>query len=183
MNVKPLKLGGTFEVSMEPRRDHRGYFARSYDREMFAEHGLTTDWLQENQSQSIRADTIRGLHFQHPPFTETKLVRVVQGAILDVFVDIRKDSETFGQWDSIELTEDNLKYVYIPKGFAHGFRTLTEIATVQYKVDSVYSAEHDAGIFWNDGDLQIDWGSVTDPMVSEKDSKLPPLRDLPYLII
>jgi len=182
MLVKPLKLGGTFEISMEPRRDHRGYFVRSYDREIFAKHGLTTDWVQENQSQSVRKDTIRGLHFQRPPFTETKLVRVVQGAILDVFVDIRKDSATFGQWDSVELTEDNLKYVYIPKGFAHGFRTLTEVATVQYKVDSVYSPEHDAGIFWNDDDLQIDWGTVVDPLVSEKDSKLPPLRELPYLI-
>jgi dTDP-4-dehydrorhamnose 3,5-epimerase len=183
MHIKPLKLGGTFEISIEPRRDRRGYFARSYDREIFAEHGLNTDWVQENQSQSILKNTIRGLHFQHPPFTETKLVRVVQGAVLDVFVDIRKDSETFGQWDRVELTEDNLKYVYIPKGFAHGFRSLTEIATVQYKVDSVYSAEHDAGIFWNDDDLQIDWGNVRDPLVSEKDSKMPPLRDLPYLII
>jgi dTDP-4-dehydrorhamnose 3,5-epimerase len=183
MHIKPLKLGGTFEISIEPRRDRRGYFARSYDREIFAEHGLNTDWVQENQSQSILKNTIRGLHFQHPPFTETKLVRVVQGSILDVFVDIRKDSETFGQWDSVELTEDNLKYVYIPKGFAHGFRSLTEIATVQYKVDSVYSAEHDAGIVWNDADLQIDWGNVSDPLISEKDSKMPPLRDLPYLII
>ena len=84
MRIKPLKLDGTFEISMAPRSDHRGYFARSYDREVFAEHGLNTDWVQENQSQSIHKDTIRGLHFQHPPFTETKLVRVVQGAILDV---------------------------------------------------------------------------------------------------
>jgi len=182
MQIKPLKLGGTFEISMEPRRDQRGYFARSYDREIFTANGLNTNWVQENQSQSIQKDTIRGLHFQHPPFTETKLVRVVQGAILDVFVDIRKDSETFGQWDSVELTEDNFKYVYIPKGFAHGFRTLTEIATVQYKVDCVYSPEHDAGIFWNDEDLQIAWGNVDDPLVSEKDSKLPPLRELQNLI-
>ena len=182
MRIKPLKLGGTFEITMEPRRDHRGYFARSYDRDIFAAHGLTTDWIQENQSQSVQKDTIRGLHFQHPPYTETKLVRVVQGAILDVFVDIRKGSQTYGQWESLELTEDNLKYVYIPKGFAHGFRTLTEIATVQYKVDTVYSAQHDAGIFWNDDDLQLDWGNVGDPLVSEKDSKLPRLRELENLI-
>jgi len=183
MLVKPLKLAGTLEISMEPKCDHRGYFARSYDRDIFARHGLNTDWVQENQSQSVHKDTVRGLHFQHPPYTETKLVRVVRGAILDVFVDIRKDSKTYGQWDSVELTEDDLKYVYIPKGFAHGFRTLTEFATVQYKVDRVYSAEHDAGILWNDDDLQIDWGNVSHPLVSEKDSKLPLLRDLPYLII
>jgi dTDP-4-dehydrorhamnose 3,5-epimerase len=177
MLVKPLKLDGTFEITMQPRRDQRGYFSRSYDRNLFVEYGLNTDWVQENQSQSIHKNTIRGLHFQHPPFTETKLIRVIRGAILDVFVDIRKDSRTYGEWDSLELTEDNFKYVYIPKGFAHGFRSLIDNATVQYKVDAVYSPEHDAGIVWNDADLQIDWGTEN-PIVSERDTKLPRLREL-----
>ncbi|MBA3634752.1 MAG: dTDP-4-dehydrorhamnose 3,5-epimerase family protein, partial [Acidobacteria bacterium] len=134
MNVKPLKLKGSFEIQLIPKGDNRGYFMRSYDREIFAEHGLQTAWIQENQSLSTRINTIRGLHFLHPPHTETKLIRVMRGKILDVFVDLRKDSETFGQWDSIELSEDNHKSVYIPKGFAHGFLTLSDVVLVQYKV-------------------------------------------------
>jgi dTDP-4-dehydrorhamnose 3,5-epimerase len=177
VQVRPLKLGGTFEITLEPRRDHRGYFSRAYDRNIFAEHGLITDWVQENQSLSIQKDTVRGLHFQRPPFAETKLVRVVRGGVLDVFVDLRKSSATYGQWDSIELSEDALNYVYIPKGFAHGFRTLTDNAVVQYKVDSVFSAEHDSGILWSDIAIGIDWG-IPDPLVSEKDASLPRLDEL-----
>jgi len=175
--IEPLKLNGTFKITLEPKRDHRGYFARAYDRNIFAENGLVTDWVQENQSRSLEKDTVRGLHFQNPPFFETKLVRAVRGAILDAFVDLRKGSSTYGQWDSLELSEDNLVFVYIPRGFAHGFRTLTDDSVVQYKVDNVFSPEHDNGIFWNDDEIGIDWG-VSDPIVSEKDSRLPRLRDL-----
>jgi dTDP-4-dehydrorhamnose 3,5-epimerase len=177
MIIKPLKLEGTFEILLKPKHDERGYFSRIYDRSIFLESGLNIDWVQENQSRTLRKNTVRGLHFQRPPFTETKLIRAVEGAILDVFVDIRLYSETYGQSDSIVLSDDNMKYVYIPKGFAHGFRTLTSVATVQYKVDSVFSSEHDSGIYWNDKDLQIGWG-VENPFVSEKDSNLPLLKDL-----
>jgi dTDP-4-dehydrorhamnose 3,5-epimerase len=176
MKFTEMKLKGVFAVEFEPRGDERGYFMRSYDREMFAERNLQTVWIQENQSLSTQINIIRGLHFLLPPHTETKLVRAVQGKILDVFVDLRAGSETFGQWDSIELSEDNFKAVYIPKGFAHGFRTLTEKVVVQYKVDSAYVGASDAGIRWNDSQIGIDW-NVENPILSERDKNLPLLAD------
>ncbi len=177
MEIIPLKLKGSYEIRFAPRGDERGYFMRSYDREMFAENGLQTDWIQENQSLSTQLHIVRGLHFLLPPHTETKLVRAVQGKILDAFVDLRKDSETFGQWDSIELSEDNFKAVYIPKGFAHGFCTLTEKVVVQYKVDSAYVGASDAGIRWNDPKIGINW-NIENPILSERDKNLPLLEDL-----
>lgn len=171
MEIIPLKLEGSYEISFAPRGDERGYFMRSYDREIFAARGLQTEWIQENQSLSMQLHIVRGLHFLLPPHTETKLVRAVQGKILDVFVDLRKDSETFGQWDSIELSEDNFKAVYIPKGFAHGFCTLTEKVVVQYKVDSAYVGSSDAGIRWNDPKIGINW-KVENPIISARDAEL-----------
>lgn len=171
MEIRSLKLKGSFEIQLTPRGDHRGYFMRSYDRFFFSKNGLQTNWIQENQSLSTQINTIRGLHFLNPPHTETKFIRVVEGKILDVFVDLRKDSETFGHWDSIELSSDNHKAVYIPKGFAHGFLTLSKITLVQYKVDSAYVAEFDDGIRWNDPTLGIDW-KVKQPILSERDKNL-----------
>lgn len=171
MEIKPLKLKGSYEIQLTPRGDHRGYFMRSYDQKIFSENNLQTNWIQENQSLSTKINTVRGLHFLNPPHTETKFIRVVEGKILDVFVDLRKNSETFGQWDSIELSRDNHKAVYIPKGFAHGFLTLSEITLVQYKVDSAYVAESDNGIRWNDPDLNIDW-KIKEPILSERDKNL-----------
>lgn len=176
MEIVPLKLKGSYEIRLAPRGDERGYFMRTYDRQIFLENGLQTEWMQENQSLSTQLHTIRGLHFLLPPHTETKLVRVVQGKILDVFVDLRRDSQTFGQWDSIELSEDNHRAVYIPKGFAHGFCTLSERAVVQYKVDSVYVGESDAGIRWNDPAIGIEWNAL-DPILSERDRNLPLLKE------
>ena len=176
MKIEPLKLNGSYEITLAPRGDKRGYFMRSYDRKIFAEHGLQTEWLQENESLSTQINTVRGLHFLLPSHTETKLVRAVKGTILDVFVDMRKDSETFGKWDSIELSDDNYKAVYIPKGFAHGFLTLTEQVIVQYKVDAAYVGEADRGIFWNDPKIGIDWG-VENPILSDRDKNLPLLED------
>lgn len=171
MEIKPRKLKGTFEITLNRIGDARGYFMRTYSQEVFAEHGLQIDWVQENQSLSARPHTIRGLHFQLPPFTETKLVRVVRGAMLDYFVDLRRDSETYGQWDSIELSADNDKVVYIPKGFAHGFRTLTENVITEYKIDVAYQAESASGIRWNDETLNINW-DVENPIISERDAQL-----------
>lgn len=176
MEIIPLKLKGSYEIRLAPRGDERGYFMRTYDREMFRDNGLQTEWMQENQSLSTQLHTIRGLHFLLPPHTETKLVRAVQGQILDVFVDLRRDSETFGRWDSIELSEDNHRAVYIPKGFAHGFCTLTERAIVQYKVDSAYVGEADAGIRWNDSAIGINW-SALNPVLSDRDKNLPLLAE------
>lgn len=156
--------------------DARGYFMETYSRRAFAAYGLQTDWVQENESLSEKKQTIRGLHFQLPPFAQAKLVRAVQGAILDVFVDLRKDSETYGQWDSIELSAENCKAVYVPRGFAHGFCTLVENTIIQYKVDNPYSPEHDSGIRWNDPDIGIDW-KTANPVLSAKDEKSQFFRD------
>jgi dTDP-4-dehydrorhamnose 3,5-epimerase len=176
MEIIPLRLNGSYEIRLTPRGDQRGYFMRTYDRQIFLENGLQTEWAQENQSLSTQLHTIRGLHFLLPPHTETKLVRAAQGRILDVFLDLRRNSETFGQWDSIELSEENNKAVYIPKGFAHGFCTLTERTIVQYKVDSAYVAASDSGIRWNDPAIGINW-IAQNPILSERDKNLPLLKD------
>jgi dTDP-4-dehydrorhamnose 3,5-epimerase len=176
VEIKALKLEGTFEIAPKRIGDSRGYFMETYSRKLFAEHGLQTDWVQENQSLSRRRRTLRGLHFQIPPFAQAKLVRVVRGEILDVFVDLRKDSPTCGQWDSIHLSEENCKAVYIARGFAHGFCTLSEDAIVQYKIDNAYNRESERGILWNDPDLGINW-DVQAPFLSDKDANLPFYKD------
>lgn len=149
---------------------------QTYNKAAFADSGLQTDWIQENQSLSTRLHTVRGLHLQAPPFAQTKLVRVVRGEILDVFVDVRKDSETFGQWDSVVLSEENARAAYIPRGFAHGFCTLTEDVIVQYKVDNIYAPESEMGIRWDDADISVNW-QTNEPFLSPKDSGLPLLKD------
>jgi dTDP-4-dehydrorhamnose 3,5-epimerase len=176
MEIRPLKLAGTFEIQLKPIGDARGYFMRTYDKASLERLGLVTDWLQENQSLSAHPGIIRGLHFQYPPHAETKLVRVIRGAALDVFVDLRKSSATYGQWDCIELSADNHRAVYIPKGFAHGFCTLTENVLVTYKVDAYYAPTAEGGLPWNDPDLAIRW-PVTKAIVSPKDGNWKPFRD------
>lgn len=143
---------------------------RTYDDNIFAEYGIKREWVQENHSRSLQKGIIRGLHFQFPPFSETKLIRAVRGEVLDVFVDLRKGSPTFGLWDSITLSEENHVCAYIPRGFAHGFCTLTDFSEVVYKVDNYYSPKHEGGILWNDKDLEIAWPEKN-PVLSEKDSK------------
>jgi dTDP-4-dehydrorhamnose 3,5-epimerase len=177
MRIEPLQLSGTYLITFAPRRDERGYFLRVFDASIFAEHGLTTTWVQENQSLSNRKGLIRGLHFQRPPHAETKLVRVVVGDVFDVFVDLRRDSETFGKWAAVELSADAHNAVYIPKGFAHGFCTLSENTIVQYKMDAYHAPQSADGIRWNDETLEIAWPTCT-PQVSERDSVLPRFRDL-----
>ncbi len=172
MEIKPLKLAGAYEITLAPRFDERGYFLRVFDEKLFREHGLTTAWVQENQSRSTRKHLIRGLHFQAPPHAETKLVRVVVGAILDVFVDIRRSSPTYGQWASIELTADNFKMAYIPKGCAHAFCTLSDEAVVQYKVDACYAPGAEGGLRWNDPAFNIPW-PTREPLLSAKDQAWP----------
>lgn len=177
MKIEALELEGSFEITLNPIGDHRGFFERTYCKDTFAAHGLVTEWMQENQSFSKAKGTVRGMHFQAPPFAETKLIRVVRGAVLDAFIDLRKDSPTFGQWDAIELSEDNHKCLYIPKGFAHGFCSLTENVLIQYKIDANYSPEHEGGVIWNDPDIGIDW-KVDDPTISPRDAQLPRFADL-----
>lgn len=176
MQIKPRELGGVFEIKLERITDTRGYFMRSYSRSVFADHDLVVDWEQESVSFNKVRDTVRGLHFQLPPYTETKIVRVTHGAVWDVFVDLRSGSDTYGKWGSVELSSENDTAIYIPKGFAHGFRTLTDEAVVAYKIDKGYHPESASGIVWNDRDLAIGW-DVKDPVISARDTGLPKFSD------
>ena len=170
MELSQRKLAGVWEIQLKPIRDERGFFMRVFDAGIFEQAGLNRVWMQENHSRSERRGIIRGLHFQFPPFAETKLVRCIRGAVLDVFVDLRQGSPSFGQWDSLELSESNQKMVFIPRGFAHGFCTLTDESEVLYKVDNVYNRDHEGGLLWSDPDLNIHW-PVQSPILSEKDGR------------
>lgn len=177
MDIKPLPLDGVFEITLAPRRDERGYFMRTFDEANFRKHGLVSSWVQENEACSTRVHTIRGLHFQRPPAAETKLVRVVEGRALDVFVDLRRRSPTYGQWGSVELSAERQNMVYLPKGFAHGYCTLTDRVVMLYKVDAVYAPELEGGLCWNDPTIGIKW-PAGEPLISAKDQALPLLKDL-----
>ena len=170
MEIKEKKLEGVYEITLKPIIDNRGFFMRTFDFDAFNQKGLNKIWVQENHSRSTQKGIVRGLHFQLPPYTETKLVRCIKGSILDVFVDLRKDSSTFGKWDSIELSDENKKMVFIPRGFAHGFCTLTDESEVLYKVDNYYSKENERGLMWNDPEIGIEW-PVEKPILSDKDKE------------
>lgn len=160
---------------IEPRifRDERGYFFESYNQQEYERNQLKTHFIQDNQSKSMRG-VVRGLHYQLKPFAQTKLVRVLEGVIYDVAVDIRKGSPTFGKWFGVELSEENMKQLFIPNGFAHGFSVLSETAVVFYKCDQFYNPEHERGIRLDDPDLDIDWKIKPDEMtISSRDSDLP----------
>ena len=166
-------------VIIEPRifKDDRGYFFESFSQREFEEKVCKTTFVQDNESKSSYG-VLRGLHFQKPPFAQSKLVRVIKGAVLDVAVDIRKGSPTFGQYVSVELTGDNHRQFFIPRGFAHGFSVLSEEVIFQYKCDNFYSPQSEGAIAWNDPDLNIDWRIPAEKVVlSEKDSKHPRLKD------
>jgi len=163
----------------EPKvfEDNRGYFFESYNQRNFIEAGLNYHWVQDNQSQSSYG-VVRGLHFQHPPYAQTKLVRVLSGSILDVVVDIRKGSPSFGKVFSIEISSENKLQLLVPKGFAHGFSVLSPKAEVLYKCDSLFNKASEGSIMWNDPDLAIDWKIPSiEAIVSEKDNLHPQLKD------
>jgi dTDP-4-dehydrorhamnose 3,5-epimerase len=150
-------------------KDSRGYFFESYNKQKFIENNLQFDFIQDNQSKS-QFGTVRGLHYQTEPFAQAKLVRVLQGKIIDVAVDLRNKSKTFGKHFSIELSEENQKQLLIPRGFAHGFSVISKEAVVLYKIDNIYSPEHERGIAFNDPSLGIDWKLKNNEfIVSEKD--------------
>lgn len=174
--MKKRKFKGVFEIQLEAREGRRGFFMRVYDDTIFKRYGIHRNWVQENHSFSKEKGTIRGLHFQFPPHTETKLVRVVSGEIYDVVVDLRKGSPTFGKWDSIILSADNKKILYISRGVIHGLCTLTKNCGVLYKMDNYYAPESEGSIKWDDRDLGIDW-PVDNPILSEKDSKAKSFRE------
>ena len=156
--------------------DKRGFFMETYSYRDFESAGIKEKFVQDNHSRSTKG-VLRGLHFQFEPFAQSKLVRCVRGEIFDVAVDLRKGSKTFGKWFSIILSEDNKKMLYIPKGFAHGFVTLSDVAEVIYKVDEFYAPQYEGGIIWNDPELKIKW-PVENPILSEKDAKLPKLKEI-----
>lgn len=166
-------IPGLFVLQPQVFEDNRGHFFESYNAQKFAGHGLDLVFVQDNQSQSSYG-VVRGLHYQLPPHAQTKLVRVLQGTILDVALDIRQGSPTFGRHFAIELSAENKKQLFIPKGFAHGFSVLSEKAVVMYKCDAFYNKESDAGILFNDSALGIDWKLPADRViVSDKDKQLP----------
>ncbi|MDD4957101.1 MAG: dTDP-4-dehydrorhamnose 3,5-epimerase [Candidatus Omnitrophica bacterium] len=182
MQFKFIPLSIPDVVLVEPPLfgDNRGFFMETYQKKVFAAGGIVKEFVQDNHSRSSARGTLRGLHFQKEPVAQGKLVRVVSGSVLDVAVDIRKGSPTFGKWVGMELSSDNHLMLYVPEGFAHGFCTLEDDTEVVYKCTAPYSPEHDAGILWKDREIGITW-PVPDPVVSEKDGRLPLLKDIePY---
>jgi dTDP-4-dehydrorhamnose 3,5-epimerase len=177
MNIIKTDIPGLFVIEPKVFEDDRGYFFESYHEEKLSQHGIKTKFVQDNQSKSLFG-VIRGLHFQAEPHAQTKLIRVLEGKIYDVAVDIRKKSPTFGKWFGIELSGENKKQLYVPKGFAHGFSVMSETAVILYKCDNLYNPASEGGILYNDSDLGIDW--KVDPakaILSDKDKVLPLLKN------
>lgn len=170
------KLPGVCIVEPELHGDARGWFMETYSERAMREIGITARFVQDNESFSARKGTLRGIHFQNAPMAQAKLVRADRGAVLDVAVDLRRGSPTYRQWVAVELSEQNRRMLYLPRGFGHGFVTLTDDVEFCYKVDNLYSPEHDRGIRFDDPAIGVDWG-VTDPVLSKKDTGSPLLAD------
>ncbi len=171
--MKIIETGIRDLVEIEPTvfGDHRGYFFESYNQATFHEAGIKAQFVQDNQSLSSRG-VLRGLHFQNPPYAQGKLVRVITGAVLDIALDIRKGSPTYGQHHKVLLSSENKKMFWLPPGFAHGFLTLEDNTIFSYKCTNLYNKESEGAVLWNDPDLKIDW-EIEDPKLSEKDLKAP----------
>ena len=181
MEVIKTEIEGV--VIIEPRifKDDRGYFYESFSQREFEEKVCRTTFVQDNQSKSSYG-VVRGLHFQKPPYSQSKLVRCIKGAVLDVAVDIRKGSPTFGKYVAVELTEDNHRQFFVPRGFAHGFAVLSEEAVFQYKCDNFYNKESEGSVAWNDPQLGIDWRIPAEKVIlSEKDKLSKTITDADYL--
>lgn len=177
MDLLKTKLEGVYILIPKVFGDHRGFFMESWSRRTMEEAGLFYDFVQDNHSLSTVKGTLRGIHFQKGDKAQAKLVRCVRGAVLDVAVDLRHDSPTYKQWVGVELSEENKKQLLIPRGFGHGFVTLTDHVEFLYKADNYYAPEADGGIRWNDPDIGVDWG-ISEPILSEKDTKNPFLKDI-----
>ena len=178
MKVTETKLKGCFIIEPTIFGDERGYFIESFNKQKFQELiGIEIEFVQDNESYSTKG-VLRGLHFQKGDFAQAKLVRVSQGAVLDIAIDIRKDSPTFGQHVSIELSSENKKQLFVPRGFAHGFIVLSDTVTFLYKCDNLYNKDSEGGIIYNDPSLNIDWKlPVSEFVISQKDTVLPTLAD------
>lgn len=175
MEIIKTKIKDLLIIKPDVFIDERGYFFESYNKEKFIDAGININFVQDNESKSQKG-VLRGLHFQNPPYAQGKLVRVMKGAVLDVAVDLRKDSPSYGVWDSIKLTESNKMMYWIPPGLAHGFLTLEDETVFFYKCTNVYNKASEGSIRWNDPDLAIDWGK-SKPVLSGKDKIAPFLKD------
>lgn len=176
MEITKTKLEGVVIIEPAVFGDKRGFFMESWSKRAFAEAGLDYEFVQDNHSASTVKGTLRGIHFQRGDKAQAKLVRCTKGAVLDVAVDLRPGSPTYKQWVSVELSEENKRQLLIPRGFGHGFLTLTDEVEFMYKADNFYAPEADGGIRWNDPELAVDWG-IEEPILSDKDSKSPWLKD------
>lgn len=172
MRIEPTTLADARLIRLEKRGDDRGWFARTMDTRIFADQGMDSVFVQQNASMSAQAGTLRGLHFQRPPYAEAKLVRCLRGRILDVIVDLRRDSPSFGKWEGFELTDRNDRMLYVPAGFAHGFQTLADDTAVTYQVSHRYTPEAEGGLRWDDPALGIDW-PLPPAVMSDKDAAWP----------
>ena len=173
MTIEKTAIQDLILIAPTVFNDARGYFFEAFNQEKFHQNGIHYNFIQDNQSFSQKG-TLRGLHYQNPPFAQTKLVRVLHGEIIDVAVDLRKDSSTFGKYFSVLLSAENKKQLLVPQGFAHGFSVLSETAVVLYKCDQYYNKESEGGIRFDDPTLEIDWGiDLKNAIVSEKDQILP----------
>ena len=178
MKVTETEIPGVLIIDTDVFGDHRGYFTETYSKPKYEKLGVTVDFVQDNMSFSAQQGTLRGLHWQNPPYAQSKLVSCTKGKVIDVAVDIRKGSPTYGQHVAVELTEDNHRQFFIPQGFAHGFAVLSETAIFQYKCDNFYHPEADGGISILNDSLGIDWRIPTEQAIlSEKDTKHPLLKD------
>jgi len=179
MKVEATSLPGVIIVSPKRWSDHRGYFVEVFNQKTLSDFGIDMSVVQENQSFSTTAGTVRGLHFQTPPHPQAKLIRVLSGRIFDVAIDIRAGSPTYRKWVAVELTALGGEQLFIPAGFAHGFCTLEPNTEVSYLVDAVYTPQCDRAILWNDPDLGIAWPDIAGALVSEKDEQAPRLAAIP----
>ena len=175
MNLIKTKLEGVYIIEPKVFGDERGWFMETYSKIKTPEIAAC-DFVQDNHSYSKEKGILRGIHFQNGEHAQAKLVRCIRGAVLDVAVDLRKGSPTYMQWEAVELSAENKKQLFIPRGFGHGFLTLTEDVEFVYKTDNYYNYESDRSIIWNDPDIGVDWGTEN-PVLSEKDSSAPRLRD------
>ena len=180
MKAIETKIPGVLIIETDVFIDQRGYFTETYNKPKYEALGITTEFVQDNRSFSAQKGTLRGLHWQNPPFAQAKLVSCSRGTVMDVAVDIRKGSPTFGQWVSVELSDKNHRQIFIPRGFAHGFLTLTEDVEFCYKCDNVYNKAAEGGMRYDAPEVNVDWGSLLmgiEPVLSEKDLTGPALED------
>lgn len=174
------EINGVYIIESDCYGDNRGWFMETYNEAKFKEMGINTVFVQDNMSYSAQKGTLRGLHFQRNPFSQAKLVRCTKGTVIDVVVDIRKGSPTYGKWVSCELSEENKRMFYMPKGMAHGFLTATDDVEFQYKCDELYNKESEGSIRYDDPTINVDWGTLLngiEPVLSEKDKSAPSFEE------